>query len=106
MTEIHGACADGFEVVRDHFADNFDKGLEQGASVAVTVDGDPVVDLWAGHADEHGRPWERDTLSQGFLQGEIVRRVTGRSIGTFFREEVAGPLGADFHIGLPDRAAA
>lgn len=43
MTEIHGACADGFEVVRDHFADNFDKGLEQGASVAVTVDGDPVL---------------------------------------------------------------
>ena len=28
-----------------------------------------------------------------------MRRVTGRSIGTFFREEVAGPLGADFHIG-------
>jgi CubicO group peptidase (beta-lactamase class C family) len=29
-----------------------------------------------------------------------VRRVTGRSLGTFFAEEVAGPLGADFHIGL------
>jgi len=39
-------------------------------------------------------------VTQGFLQGEIVRRVTGRSIGTFFRDEVAGPLGADFHIGL------
>lgn len=39
-------------------------------------------------------------ITQGFLQGEIVRRVTGRSIGTFFREEVAEPLGADFHIGL------
>jgi CubicO group peptidase (beta-lactamase class C family) len=30
-----------------------------------------------------------------------VRRITGRSLGTFFREEVAEPLGADFHIGLP-----
>ena len=30
-----------------------------------------------------------------------MRRVTGRTIGTFFREEVAEPLGADFHIGLP-----
>jgi CubicO group peptidase (beta-lactamase class C family) len=39
-------------------------------------------------------------VTQGFLQGELVRRVTGRSIGTFFREEVAEPLGADFHIGL------
>jgi CubicO group peptidase (beta-lactamase class C family) len=39
-------------------------------------------------------------VTQGYLQGEIVRRVSGRSIGTFFREEVAEPLGADFHIGL------
>ena len=51
--------------------------------------------------------WEPGTASgyhaitQGYLEGELVRRVTGRSIGTFFREEVAGPLGADFHIGLP-----
>lgn len=41
-------------------------------------------------------------LTQGFLEGEILRRVTGRSIGTFFRDEVAEPLGADFHIGLPE----
>ena len=40
-------------------------------------------------------------ITQGYLQGELVRRVDGRTIGTFFREEVAGPLGADFHIGLP-----
>ena len=40
-------------------------------------------------------------ITQGYLQGEIVRQVTGRSIGTFFREEVAEPLGADVHIGLP-----
>lgn len=39
-------------------------------------------------------------ITQGYLQGEIVRRVSGRSLGTFFREEVAEPLGADFHIGL------
>ncbi|HXZ84210.1 MAG TPA: serine hydrolase domain-containing protein, partial [Myxococcota bacterium] len=40
-------------------------------------------------------------ITQGYLQGEIVRRVSGKSIGRFFRDEVAGPLGADFHIGLP-----
>src|SRR5262249_4363808 len=34
--------------------------------------------------------------------GERVRRITGRSLGTYFREEVAGPLGLDFHIGLPE----
>ncbi|MFC8042561.1 serine hydrolase domain-containing protein [Nocardia sp. NPDC057353] len=36
----------------------------------------------------------------GFLVGEVIARVTGRSVGQFFAEEVAGPLGADFHIGL------
>lgn len=39
----------------------------------------------------------------GFLVGELVRRVTGRSVGTILREEIAGPLEADVHIGLPDR---
>jgi CubicO group peptidase (beta-lactamase class C family) len=37
----------------------------------------------------------------GFLIGEVVRRITGRTIGTFLRDEIAGPLGADFWIGLP-----
>jgi CubicO group peptidase (beta-lactamase class C family) len=49
--------------------------------------------------------WEPGTASgyhavtQGYLVGEVIRRVCGRSVGTFFAEEVAGPLGADFHIG-------
>lgn len=36
----------------------------------------------------------------GFLAGEIVRRVAGRTVGTLLREDVFGPLAADFHIGL------
>jgi CubicO group peptidase (beta-lactamase class C family) len=39
-------------------------------------------------------------FTYGFLVGEIVRRVTGESLGTYFRNNVARPLGADFHIGL------
>src|SRR4051812_48789069 len=52
--------------------------------------------------------WEPGTASgyhavtQGYLVGEVVRRVTGgTTIGRFFADEVAGPLGADFHIGTP-----
>lgn len=51
--------------------------------------------------------WEPGTapgyhaLTQGYLVGEVVRRITGRSLGTVFREEIAAPMGADFHIGLP-----
>ncbi|HUI02199.1 MAG TPA: serine hydrolase domain-containing protein [Acidimicrobiales bacterium] len=37
----------------------------------------------------------------GWLVGEVVRRVTDVSIGTYLRDEIAGPLGADFYIGLP-----
>jgi CubicO group peptidase (beta-lactamase class C family) len=51
--------------------------------------------------------WEPGTapgyhaMTQGYLVGEVVRRITGRSLGTVFRQEIAEPLGADFHIGLP-----
>ena len=52
--------------------------------------------------------WEPGTrsgyhaLTFGHLVGELVRRVDGRSLGRFFREEVAEPLGAEFWIGLPE----
>jgi CubicO group peptidase (beta-lactamase class C family) len=39
-------------------------------------------------------------ITQGFLVGEVVRRITGETLGTVFARELAGPLGADFHIGL------
>jgi CubicO group peptidase (beta-lactamase class C family) len=40
-------------------------------------------------------------VTQGYLVGEVIRRVTGQTVGRFFADEVAGPLGADFHIGTP-----
>jgi CubicO group peptidase (beta-lactamase class C family) len=199
MTQIHGFTTPKFEGVRAAFAANFANGSDIGASVAVTVDGEPVVDLWAGHVDAAlSKPWEKDTLvnvysttktmcaltallladrgeldfnqrvahywpefaangkgdvtvahlmshsaglsgwkeplkkedvydwekatallaaqapywapgtkpgyhamTQGFLVGEVVRRITGQTLGNVFRTEIAEPLGADFHIGLP-----
>ena len=41
-------------------------------------------------------------LFYGHLVGEVVRRVDGRSLGTFLREEVCGPLGVDFSVGLAE----
>jgi CubicO group peptidase (beta-lactamase class C family) len=52
--------------------------------------------------------WEPGTrsgyhaLTFGHLLGELVRRTDGRTLGAFFREEVAEPLGAEFWIGLPE----
>jgi len=60
--EIHGFCEERFAPVREAFAANFADGLEVGAAVAATLRGEPVVDLWAGHADfARTRPWSRDT---------------------------------------------
>ncbi|MDJ0785526.1 MAG: serine hydrolase domain-containing protein [Myxococcota bacterium] len=199
-TTIHGHCDPRFEGARQAFGQNFENGLEVGASACAVVDGEVVLDVWAGHADAAGtRPWEEDTivnvysttkamaalttlmqvdrgkldldapvasiwpefgaagkegvlvrhllshtsgvpgweqpvdvgaildwdhstallaaqepwwepgtksgyhaLNQGHLLGEVVRRVADRSLGSFFREEVAEPLGADFHIGLDE----
>jgi CubicO group peptidase (beta-lactamase class C family) len=60
--------------------------------------------------------WEPGTasgyhaLTQGYLVGEVVRRIAGATLGEFFAKEIAGPLGADFHIGTgpehDDRVAA
>jgi CubicO group peptidase (beta-lactamase class C family) len=196
--EIHGHCDPHFGSVKDVFADNFRSRGDIGASFAATVDGDCVIDIWAGYADAgRTRPWTPDTLAclysttktmtalsalvlvdrgqldldapvarywpefaqagkeelpvkyllshqsglagidaqipaealydwdrivdvlaaqkpwwtpgtrcgyhaltQGYLVGEVIRRITGRTVGRFFREEIADPLGADCHIGL------
>lgn len=52
--------------------------------------------------------WEPGTrngyhaLTYGWITGELVKRVTGKTLGTVFREEFAEPLGADIFIGLPE----
>ncbi|OKI02351.1 serine hydrolase [Streptomyces sp. CB02923] len=195
MAEIQGFYDDLFTAVPGVLAALLDAG-DAGASAAVFVDGEPVVDVWGGFADaDRTVLWQRDTiagvwsvtktmtalcalvladrgdldpdvpvarywpefaaagkdgvlvrhllahtaglphwegpveelydwpaatarlaaqapqwepgtaagyhsLTQGFLVGEVVRRITGRSVGEFFADEVAGPLGADFRIGL------
>ncbi len=64
---------------------------------------DPVIRALETQAPlwEPGAQHGYHALTFGYLVGEVVRRVTGRSLGTFFAEEVAGPLGLEFWIGLP-----
>jgi CubicO group peptidase (beta-lactamase class C family) len=66
-------------------------------------DWEKVTSLLAAQAPfwEPGTAPGYHALTQGYLVGEVVRRITGKSLGTVFREEIAEPLGADFHIGLP-----
>ena len=62
--EIHGSCDDRFAGMRDLLAANLANGNDLGASVAVTLEGELVVDIWGGWADpDRTRPWERDTIT-------------------------------------------
>ena len=198
MAEIHGTSTSEYARLGDLLSETLDSGKDVGASVSVTVEGETVVDIWGGWADEaQTTPWGRDTitnvwsttktmtflstlvlaerglldyhekvstywpefaqngkadievrhlmghtsgvsaweqpvavediydwekstsmlaaqapwwmpgegsgyhaLNQGHLLGEVIRRIDGRMLGQFFAEEIAGPLDADFHIGL------
>jgi CubicO group peptidase (beta-lactamase class C family) len=78
-----------------------------GWSEPVTADDLPDWDKMTSLLAAQEPWWEPGTqsgyhaLTQGYLVGEVVRRITGVSLGSFFASEVSDPLGADFHIGLP-----
>lgn len=78
--------------------------LDMPVPMETIYDWDQVVSLLAAQKPwwEPGKDWGYHAKTWGFLVGEVVRRITGKTLGTFFREEVAKPLGADFHIGLPE----
>ena len=65
---------------------------------------DPIVEALA----EQEPYWEPGTahgyhaLTYGYLVGEVIKRITGQSPGSFFAKEVAEPLGLEFWIGLPE----
>ena len=196
---VQGYTHDKYKAVRDVLAQNLASSADVGASFCATHEGETVVDIWGGFADEaRTRPWKQDTIvnvysttktmtaltalliadrgeldfdapvarywpefaangkerikvshlmshsaglsgwkepirgedlydwdkvtsmlaaqapyweagtapgyhavTQGYLVGEVIRRITGSTLGTVFRKEIAEPLGADFHIGLP-----
>ena len=198
-TTLGGTCKPRFDSLRELFAAKLESGEDLGASLAVNIDGEMVVDLWGGWADEaRTAPWTENTianvfsttktmtalaalvladrgeldldatvakywpefaargkagikvrqllshtsgvsgwyqpitledlydwdkstallaaqapwwepgtasgyhmLTYGHLIGEVIRRITGQRLGEFFAAHLAGPLGADFHIGLP-----
>ncbi len=64
---------------------------------------DPLVEALEVQAPlwEPGTAHGYHAVTFGTLVGEVVRRVSGRSLGRFFADEVAGPLGLEFWIGLP-----
>lgn len=79
-------------------------GWDQPIQAKTLYDWDRCVSLLAAQKPwwEPGTKSGYQSITFGYLLGELVRRVTGKSLGTFFREEVAIPLKADFHIGFSE----
>jgi len=77
-------------------------GWEQPVVQEDIYDWDKSTSMLAAQAPwwEPGSASGYHALNQGHLVGEVVRRISGRSLGKFFADEIAAPLGADFHIGL------
>ena len=78
----------------------FDAVLEPGAAFAW----DPMVEALAAQEPywEPGTAHGYHAVTYGWLVGEVVRRISGKSLGAFFRDEIATPLGIEFWIGLPE----
>ena len=79
-------------------------GFDEKIPVEALYDWDRIIGLLASQ-----KPWWKPgtkigyhMITFGYLLGELVRKVTGKSLGEFFRDEIAVPLNIDFHIGLPE----
>jgi CubicO group peptidase (beta-lactamase class C family) len=99
-------AAGGKEAITLDLALSHQAGLD-GLAVHMDLDGlyawDPYVNALAAMAP-HWQPGSRcvyHAISLGHLAGEPLRRIDGRRVGKFIAEEIAGPLGVPFFIGLP-----
>src|SRR3982074_3371381 len=64
MAEVQGTCDPRFASIRTALQEQLDSGEELGASIAIVVDGAPVVDLWGRGSDpEQTKPWEKATIT-------------------------------------------
>src|SRR5438552_240835 len=82
MASIEGECDKRFEGVRKAFADN--------------LEGRGELEPFWQPGTKHGY----HAITIGWLVGEVIRRISGKGLGTYFRTEIAEPLGLDAHIGL------
>jgi CubicO group peptidase (beta-lactamase class C family) len=78
-------------------------GLSVPTAVQDYYDWEKITALLAGQEPlfPPGSTSGYQAITFGYLVGEVVRRITGQTCGAFFQAEIAGPLGADFFIGLP-----
>jgi CubicO group peptidase (beta-lactamase class C family) len=92
-TEIHGICPPAFEAVREAFVANFAEGQEMGARFAVALEGQVVVDLWAGQADRTGtRAFDEHTLTPVFSTTKAMAALMLARLVSQGRLDYAAPV--------------
>jgi CubicO group peptidase (beta-lactamase class C family) len=73
MVEVHGFCDERFAVLGGLFRASLQKGTDEGASVAASVNGELVVDLWGGFRDlARTKVWDADTVVRVFSTSKVV----------------------------------
>lgn len=79
-------------------------GVETRLTVEDLYDWDKMCNLLAAQKPlwPPGEGAGYHAITWGYFPGELIRRITGMSLGQYFHEKVASPLNADFFIGLPD----
>ena len=88
-----GACEPRFDAVRRVFEEQVASGREVGAAVAVTLDGDPIVDLWGGFADQaRTTPWDRDTMVNVYSTTKGVTAICAHRLVDEGRLELDAPV--------------
>ena len=93
MAEVQGSCDDRFTAVREALARNLD-GEELGASVAVDLDGETVVDLWGGFRDqERTTPWTQDTIVNVWSTTKCVLSLAALMLVERGELDVYAPVG-------------
>ncbi|MFD0578616.1 serine hydrolase domain-containing protein [Dactylosporangium darangshiense] len=90
---VQGFARDRYEPVRAAFAENLASGVDAGAALCVTVDGETVVDLWGGHADAEGaRPWQRDTIVNVYSTTKTVTALVALLLADRGELDFAAPV--------------
>lgn len=79
-------------------------GLTAATAVEDYYDWEKITELLAAQEPlfPPGTTTGYQAITFGYLVGEVIRRITGQTCGQFAAAEVAGPVGADFYIGLPE----
>ena len=73
---VQGYCDPRFQAVRDQFQQNFIDESENGAALAVTLNGELVIDLWGGWMDaRHTKPWAKDTIVCCYSVGKAITAI-------------------------------